>query len=53
MKVLTTLAVALLIGTAATPTVMAHENPFLKPYATQFEIPPYSEILNSDFIPAI
>jgi peptidyl-dipeptidase Dcp len=32
---------------------MAHENPFLKPYATEFEIPPYSEILTSDFIPAI
>lgn len=53
MKALTTLAVALMIGSAATPTAMAHENPFLKPYATQYEIPPYSEILTSDFIPAI
>lgn len=29
------------------------ENPFLKPYATKYEIPPYDQILISDFIPAI
>lgn len=31
----------------------AHENPFLKPYQTQFEIAPYSEIEIADFIPAL
>ncbi|MDE5958198.1 MAG: M3 family metallopeptidase [Muribaculaceae bacterium] len=53
MKVLRTLAAATLIGAASITTAMAHENPFLKPYATQFEIPPYSQIENSDFIAAI
>ncbi|MBD5295248.1 MAG: M3 family metallopeptidase [Bacteroides sp.] len=50
-----TLAAAISIGGAASSPAMAagHENPFLKPYTTQYEIPPYSEILTSDFIPAI
>lgn len=49
------LAAAITIGGAASSTAMTkeHENPFLKPYSTQFEIPPYSEILVTDFIPAI
>lgn len=46
------LAAAIGIGGAAS-AFAAHENPFLKPYATQYEIPPYSEIEISDFIPAI
>ncbi len=53
MKAIRNLAVALCLGAATISTAMAHENPFLKPYATEFEIPPYSEILTSDFIPAI
>lgn len=53
MKALKTFAVATLLGAATITSAMAHENPFLKPYATEFEIPPYSEIQNSDFIPAI
>ncbi|MDE6812034.1 MAG: M3 family metallopeptidase [Muribaculaceae bacterium] len=32
---------------------MNHENPFLKPYNTVFEIAPYSEIRTSDFLPAM
>ncbi len=52
-----TLAAAIAIGGGATCQAKAkakeHENPFLKPYSTQFEIPPYSEIQTSDFIPAI
>ncbi|MDE6271511.1 MAG: M3 family metallopeptidase [Muribaculaceae bacterium] len=49
------LAAAITIGGAASSVAKTtgHENPFLKPYTTQFEIPPYSEILTSDFIPAI
>ena len=53
MKAIITLAAAVCIGAASTPIAMAHENPFLKPYDTQYEIAPYSEILISDFIPAI
>ncbi|MDE6010348.1 MAG: M3 family metallopeptidase [Muribaculaceae bacterium] len=53
MKTLRNFAVAAILGTAAITSAMAHENPFLKPYATEFEIPPYSEIMTSDFIPAI
>ena len=29
------------------------ENPFLKPYATKYEIPPFEQITTADFIPAI
>ena len=53
MKAIRTLAAATLLGAASITTSMAHENPFLKPYATQFEIAPYSEIEVADFIPAI
>lgn len=49
------LAAAISVGGSASAAAQEkpHENPFLKPYFTQFEIPPYSEILVSDFIPAI
>lgn len=30
-----------------------HENPFLKPYDTKYEIPPFDKITTGDFIPAI
>lgn len=51
---LTTLAAALLL-TAPTLTSMAQTtgNPFLQPYDTKYEIPPYEKIKTSDFIPAI
>ena len=29
-----------------------HENPFLKPYETIYEIPPFEDILIEDYIPA-
>ncbi|MDE5652999.1 MAG: M3 family metallopeptidase [Muribaculaceae bacterium] len=47
-----TIAASLTIGGAAS-SALAHENPFLKPYATQYEIAPYQEIEIGDFIPAI
>lgn len=53
MKYFITLALTLAMGAAATPNVMARENPFLKPFETQYEIAPYNEILIEDFIPAI
>lgn len=30
----------------------AHVNPFFKPYNTEFEIPPFDQIKNDDFLPA-
>ncbi|MDE6295886.1 MAG: M3 family metallopeptidase, partial [Muribaculaceae bacterium] len=42
-----------LVCAALTPSLMARENPLLKPYPTQYEIPTYSEIQLEDFIPAI
>lgn len=50
MKKLVTLAAAALI---AAPSLMARENPFLQPFQTQFEIPPYEQIQTGDFIPAL
>lgn len=46
-------AAAALACAALTPSLMAHENPLLKPYPTKYEIPTYSEIQLDDFIPAI
>ncbi|MDE6330598.1 MAG: M3 family metallopeptidase [Muribaculaceae bacterium] len=51
-KLALTIAASLTIGGAAS-SALAHENPFLKPYATQYEIAPYQEIEIGDFIPAI
>lgn len=48
--ILTLAASALLM--AAAPNAMA-ENPFLKPYQTVYEIPPFEQITTADFIPAI
>ncbi len=48
--ILTLAASALLM--AAAPNVMA-ENPFLQPYQTVYEIPPFEQITTADFIPAI
>lgn len=47
------LAASALVCAALTPSLMARENPLLKPYPTQYEIPTYSEIQLEDFIPAI
>ena len=47
---------ALALGLAApAQTIMAENdtNPFLLPYTTQYEIPPFESIKTSDFIPAI
>ena len=48
-------AAVALICSAASPSIMAdnHQNPFLTPYKTQFQIPPFEDIRISDFIPAI
>lgn len=54
-KLLLTCAASLLAALAPTAQIMAQEadNPFLKPYNTKYEIPPFSQIKVSDFIPAI
>lgn len=49
-KQLIMLAASLML---AAPPLMARENPFLQPYTTEYEIPPYEDIRLSDFIPAI
>ena len=51
---LTTLAAAMLLA-APTMTSMAQSsgNPFMQPYTTKYEIPPFEQIKTSDFIPAI
>ena len=53
-KFLTAAAAACLL-VAPTTNIMAQDsaNPLLKPYSTKYEIPPFSEIKTSDFIPAI
>ncbi|MCI5627471.1 MAG: M3 family metallopeptidase [Porphyromonadaceae bacterium] len=53
-KLLTAAALTLLFA-AQTPPIMAqnHENPFLQPYTTKYEIPPFEQIRITDFIPAI
>ncbi|MDE5774592.1 MAG: M3 family metallopeptidase [Muribaculaceae bacterium] len=47
------LAAIATVCAALTPSLMARENPLLKPYPTQYEIPTYAEIELEDFIPAI
>lgn len=48
-------AAAALLCPASIPQTMAdnHTNPFLAPYATKYQIPPFGDIRISDFIPAI
>ena len=55
MKKTTLLACcALLLATQSFSTMAeTHENPFLKPYETKYEIPPFDKITTADFIPAI
>lgn len=50
--ILTGAAVAIMLGGASTKA-MADANPFLQPYGTKYEIPPFEKIKTSDFIPAI
>ncbi len=52
---MSTVVSALVMGAAAmTPAQAAeHTNPFLQPYTTKYEIPPYNQITVDDFIPAI
>ena len=53
MKKIVTLAIGALLLAATPQTMAARENPFLTPYTTQFGIPPFEQIQNSDFIEAI
>ena len=50
-KILTAAAAAMLL--AAPVTSASAQNPFLQPYDTKYEIPPFEKIKTSDFIPAI
>jgi peptidyl-dipeptidase len=48
-------AAAAILCSASIPGIMAdnHTNPFLTPYTTKYQIPPFEDIRISDFIPAI
>ena len=50
-----TFAAALTLLAAPPVNLMAQntDNPFLKPYTTKYEIPPFADIKTADFIPAI
>lgn len=51
---LTFAAIAFLASAPLTQAwAQGHINPFLQPYNTKYEIPPFSEITTADFIPAI
>ncbi|MBD5204490.1 MAG: M3 family metallopeptidase [Bacteroidales bacterium] len=53
-RILTLAAAAMLLSAPITDAMAAErENPFLKPYATKYEIPPFEQITTADFIPAI
>ena len=55
MKKFFKLAFASFVCIASISSAMAEEqkNPFLEPYTTKFQIPPFDQIKVSDFIPAI
>ena len=57
MRFLTLKAVAatLMLSALISPTMSAQtrENPFLKPYNTTYQIPPFEQITTADFIPAL
>lgn len=52
-KIIAAATAMLLAAPIADIMAQTHENPFLKPYTSKYEIPPYEKILTSDFIPAI
>lgn len=52
-RFLTAAAVAMTMACAGPVFTQARENPFLKPYNTQYEIPPFEQIQTADFLPAV
>ena len=53
-RFLTLAAAAFMLAAPMTDAMAAErENPFLKPYTTKYEIPPFEQITTADFIPAI
>lgn len=55
-KILTTMLIgAILSGGSLTASAAAkaHENPFLKPYETKYQIPPFDQIEYGDYVPAL
>ena len=53
-KILTLMSVVALTAVVTMNSCMSNEreNPFLKPYETQFNIPPFAEITYDDYLPA-
>lgn len=54
-KQLLTLATAavLAVGSPAAAQQDMHKNPFLEPYTTPYQIPPFGEITYADYLPAL
>ncbi|MCM1519682.1 MAG: M3 family metallopeptidase [Lachnoclostridium sp.] len=46
-------AVALVASMSTTMNAQTHVNPFLSPYETKYEIPPFDQISYDDYLPAI
>ena len=52
--IITFVAASAMAATSSFTTMgQEHQNPFLKPYTTQFEIPPFDQITIADYVPAI
>ncbi|MCM1021903.1 MAG: M3 family metallopeptidase [Muribaculum sp.] len=49
----TVLAMGLTATAATDKTLQMEQNPFLKPYATKYEIPPFEEIKAEHYLPAL
>ncbi len=52
-RVLTIGAAAILAGAACAQTPPMHANPFLEPYTTPYQIPPFEQIQYDDYLPAL
>lgn len=52
-KYFTAAAIALVMAAAPFTAMAQDSNPFLSPYDTEYEIPPFDKIKTTDFIPAI
>ena len=50
---ISTAACAVLLTASCSKTMDNSENPFMKDYTTEYEIPPFSEIKYEHYIPAI
>ncbi len=50
---MTIAAAAMMVGSAMSATAAERQNPFLTPYQTPYEIPPFDKITYDDYLPAL